>query len=216
MPLLCQQGMPVSGSLARVRDTALQMTICHSLSSHFHPSSLLDPNWDGGRQEMRIWRCREEEKWEEWETFMYYVRKTQHSVFGGRWCRTTLSLPLTRSAPFALILWAFSGVFSRTPPSLSIPLGSHRPCKGLGGGGTEQEGGRKANGGIVERARLKQRAKRGCVNKRYKLCRKFHVISVFHTISKVSAIYRSKCVFFYSPMNCRGGNAEFISLSQSV
>lgn len=78
-----------------------------------------------------------------------------------------------------------------------------------------REDGRQTEGQLKESG-LNRREKRGYVNKQYELCRKFHVISVFHTISKVCAIYRSKCVFFYSPMDCRGGNAEFLSLSQSV
>ncbi len=51
MPLLCQQGLPVSGSLAlaetHTATSSDKMTFCHSLSSRSHPSSLLVPNWDG-------------------------------------------------------------------------------------------------------------------------------------------------------------------------
>lgn len=130
------------------------MTFCHSLSSRLQSSSLLDPKLG--------WRdtVDEDMKVQVWETFMYYVRSTQHSVFGGRWCRTTLALPLTLLAPFAA-LHSFFGLFPEHSVAPALPLHPTwvtPTLQGSGGGGdTEQEGGRKANGGIVERTRLRKK-----------------------------------------------------------
>lgn len=59
---------------------------------------------------------------------------------------------------FALFFWAFSGAFSHSRPPSPSHLGHTDLARVWGGGGdTEQEGGRKANGGIVERTRLRKK-----------------------------------------------------------
>lgn len=129
-------------------------TFCHSLSSCSHASSLLVPDWDGW-MDARVLGARRKEKGKR-ETFMCYVRNIPYSVFRIRWCRNTLALLLTHLAPCVLILWAFFRSIQSLLPSLSSPLGSHRPCKVFEEGrDREQEGGRKANGGTVERTGLK-------------------------------------------------------------
>lgn len=141
IPLLCQQGLPVSGSQALAEKHAAtssdKMTFCHSLSGRLHPFSLLVPSWNGWMQEMEVQK-------EKCETFMYYVRNTQHSVQN----QVMQNHFSSASHSFGSICAGFLGFFrsiQSLPPSLSSPLGSHRPCKGLRRGEMEnkREGGRQ-------------------------------------------------------------------------
>lgn len=196
----CQQGLPVSGSLALAETHSyfwqndILSLFVKSLASFLPAGAKL--GWMDG---CRRWRCKEEGKGEAWETFMYYVRNIQHSVFRIRWCRTTLALPLTHLAPFVLILWAFSGAFSRSHPPSPAHLGHTDLAKGLRRGEIEnkREGGKQTEGQLKEPG-LNRRAKRGYVNTGC-VVNSTSFLSSIQFQSLVLFIEANVCVFFIHP-----------------
>lgn len=190
MPLLCQQGLALAETHNYFywQNDILSLFV-KSLTSFLPAGAKL--GWMDG---CRRWRCKEEGKGEAWETFMYYVRNIQHSVFRIRWCRTTLALPLTHLAPFVLILCAFSGAFSHSRPPSPAHLGHTDLAKGLRRGEivNKREGG--TTEGQLKEPGLNRWAKRGCC-----VVNSTSFLSSIQFQSPVLFIEANVCVLFIHP-----------------